>query len=290
MKAEVSRLVGHLWQGRVAKQGQVHEESIPCNPVDTALAEAPTLVESFSLLGESSLSTPRLTSIAITASGDLLVADQANKVVKLLRDGSLLRNISTSDALFGVARAGNDDVVVSDRTLHIFDDSGKLKQVLRAQPRECQGVATHEDNLYTLDASMRCLYVINMTSGIVQKVLTQAAEPFKKPSWVDVGRNGIIAISDPEASTVSIFNQNYNLIGQCRDLIHPGDVIVGKEGVMICETGRNRIVACDFNGNSVRLVIGDCGFLHHPQAIAAQGNRLYVAETDGHLKVFQMKL
>ncbi|ELU00272.1 hypothetical protein CAPTEDRAFT_217655 [Capitella teleta] len=288
LNKEVGELCGRIWQGR----GNVPKELDGQSRVGTFSEEA-RMVDSFSLLSESSRQTPCLTNIASTENGELLVVDQANKVVKFVKKGATYKKIYGSENLFGISKLSGDKIVVTDHTVHIFEASGRFEKVLRPEPRDCRGVAVSGDKVYTADACTRCVYVISLSTGTVQKVITQAAGiPFKTPSWIAIGKNAEVALSDPGSGLVSIFDFNYSLLGQCCAVSNPSGLLFDPSGehLLICDAKRNSVVACDLTGKLVRTVVGEEGFLHQPQALTTdEGGRLYVAEKDGQVKVFTWK-
>ena len=101
------------------------------------------LVRSFSTHSENSSSPPCLLSVTMGPDDGLIVTDSNNKCVRFYNiEGAMYRKIHTSDALWGVcclspnALSSLDDdaqctFAVTDRTVHVFDQRGRVLKVLR---------------------------------------------------------------------------------------------------------------------------------------------------------------
>ncbi|KAK2140803.1 hypothetical protein LSH36_1241g00010 [Paralvinella palmiformis] len=245
--------------------------------------------------------------------GDVIVSEKTNR--RLQRFNSLGQSVAILAAgnVTPSRLAANKDgrllVTDSDRNrLVIVDASGRVSDVAKKLgSAKCQlgcprGIAVNSRGQYILSDGVSHRVMIHDKDGGVRPLRPGASLEFMNPSYVGVGTNDRILISDNWQQQVFVFDENGSLLfelsnlnsdgGGGDELQFPNGVCIGHDGNMfVANWGNHTVSEFSRHGKFLGFALTRSSGLRHPAGIAYRRGCLAVTEmSDRHSSVAVYRL
>ena len=247
------------------------------------------------------------TGIAITSSGEYIVADYAEKKVKVFnKTGHIKTELGRRElkAPWDVALLLNGNVVVTDPGDHkvkIFSPRGDLLRSFSCcgGMTEPYGVTVNKHGqILVADRTTKSIYIHSPGGARLGWVTPQCgARSLVWPQYICTDNKGDIVVSDTETHIVQCINQSsgervwmYGGVGRNQgQVLCPQGVCVDAGGhVIIADGGNNRIHVASSNGRYLKTLLSSKERLVNPLAMCLDnaGNLVVTEGTTGETKSY----
>uniref|UniRef100_UPI00398F81C4 E3 ubiquitin-protein ligase TRIM56-like n=1 Tax=Pristiophorus japonicus TaxID=55135 RepID=UPI00398F81C4 len=245
---------------------------------------------------------PKLTGISTSNSGDIIIVDEENSILKCYRNnGHLKRTISLPDEddPCSVAVCDNTIACSANNKLYLLDMDGTLlKQLFLRGSETNYPIAAYKDQYVAVSEGTLCsISLYDVDGRVVDRVKPHGYEG-NRFFFIAVNSNEEFIVSDYGNKSILILNRSGQVLSVCAEIcehglhtsLNPYSVCVDrKDNIYVTEPGR--ILLFSPNGTFQEELLSTEDGLHKPRVIAVnRKNHLLVTQGDGTVCVYKLAL
>ncbi|XP_007907999.1 E3 ubiquitin-protein ligase TRIM56 isoform X3 [Callorhinchus milii] len=245
----------------------------------------------------------KLTGVSMLNNGDIIVADEANGILKCYSiDGDFRRQIAIGDTgkdPCSVAVCGDLIACTAESKLYFLDyDGDRVRQLLLRGSESSYPITAYEDQYVVVsEGSMCSLSLYGLDGQVVDRVKPQGYQGIRF-LFVAVSSQENFIVSDIGKKCLVIFRRNEDVINICDEIwmqgvprsLNPFGVCVDSyDDIYVGEPGC--IISFSPEGIFKQEVLASLDGINMPRALTVdEDDNLIVTQTDGEVYVYELFL
>ncbi len=241
-----------------------------------------------------------LVDMAITMSGDILVADKQNKLLKMFSSDGFFKKIVDPENLKDPTRLtvlkDSGNILITDnyiRFVKLFDAKGTfVKNFLNDLKYPTSMCESYNGDIIISEYESKCMIVVSKNGKhqymFPTKLLT--------PAHVACGPRGHVAVTDWRNHTIKAFQLSGETLWEYKEkgsgekqLDQPQGICFDPLGnILIADTKNHRIQCLNESGTNMYSVLSKVSGIKLPMSVHCDNNGLlYIAEYQGVVKIYK---